>query len=356
MSKDFSIKSVFRTYSVHFVEDYSVELEKLLDSNNKFIIDEKIYDLYLKNFHSKLTEKNCIILQAAEENKTLSMSTNVIDWLIKNEFKKNYKLVAIGGGIIQDITSFTASILYRGISWVFLPTTLLAQADSCIGSKTSINFQNNKNLIGGFHPPEKIYIDTVFLDSLSESDIKSGIGEMLHFYYYSNSPLTSSLFNQYEKILKNRKLLTKYTNESLKIKKAVIQKDEFDKNERNKFNYGHTFGHALETITNYAIPHGQAVTIGMDLANYLSWKFGYVKEKYYRINHNLLKKNFPEFDKIHFILGDYLAALSKDKKNTGNDIVCILTKGPGKLIKEKIVIEPKFLKFLEKYFNREIFS
>src|SRR5271157_5866279 len=142
-----------------------------------------------------------------------------------------------------DITAFVASILYRGLEWSFFPTTLLAQGDSCIGSKTSINLGDKKNLIGNFYPPSSIYIDTAFLESLETDDIKSGIGEMLHFYYYANSSYIDKLIGNYIHAISNRSTLIEYIRESLSIKKSVIEIDEFDKGERNKFNYGHTFGH-----------------------------------------------------------------------------------------------------------------
>ena len=237
--------------------------------------------------------------------------------------------MAIGGGIIQDVTAFSASIIYRGIEWSFFPTTLLAQADSCIGSKTSINLGNKKNLIGNFYPPTEIYIDTAFLATLPEADILSGIGEMLHYYYYAASPFFEKIISKRPQLLSERRLLRDYIRESLQIKKGVIEIDEFDKGERNKFNYGHTFGHALETITDYGIKHGQAVTVGMDIANYLSVRMRLMGQALFDTLHAKLAVNFPGYNFSKCNMEAYFDALAKDKKNIGSNLGCILSEGPG---------------------------
>ena len=125
---------------------------------------------------------NTIGLEAREDQKSYEGLIPVIQELINSGFRKNHRLIGIGGGIIQDITAFIASIMYRGVSWLFFPTTLLAQGDSCIGSKTSINFSEFKNQVGGFYPPNKILINTGFLDTLSKGDLQSGLGEMSHYF------------------------------------------------------------------------------------------------------------------------------------------------------------------------------
>jgi 3-dehydroquinate synthase len=260
--------------------------------------------------------------------KTLESCQELINILISRGFKRNHKLVAVGGGITQDVTSFTASILFRGVGWKFFPTTLLAQADSCIGSKTSINFSNTKNLLGSFHPPEQIICCTEFLKTLPTSDIKSGIGEMLHYFIYADSNLLEDITSEYGQLIENPcELMGRYIKESLSIKKNMIQRDEFDKCERRVFNYGHTFGHAIEALSNYKVSHGLAVTIGMDIANYIALKNNIIDEKTYSYFHKYLEKNLISYyigsDKIE----EYCELLMKDKKNTDSDIVCILPYG-----------------------------
>lgn len=133
--------------------------------------------------------------------------------------RKNCSLIALGGGILQDITAFVSMVMFRGIEWLFVPTTLLAQADSCIGSKVSINFEMYKNLPGGFYPPCHVLIDPGFLETLPAGEIKSGIGEILHYYLIADSPLTGELMDHYEEHLQAPRKLGKFIQESLGIKK-----------------------------------------------------------------------------------------------------------------------------------------
>ena len=234
------------------------------------------------------------------------------------------RLVAVGGGIIQDITSFTASVLYRGINWVFMPTTLLAQADSCVGSKTSINFDGTKNLLGGFHPPKEIYCFLDFLKTLSPDDIKSGIGEILHYYVVANSGKLEALMNNYEDVIVNRDSLQDYIVESLIIKKEMVQKDEFDLNERRVFNYGHTFGHAIEVMSGFGVSHGQAVTLGMDMANFVAYYIGRITKNKLEELRSSIYKNIPNYKIQPDQVDNFIELLKKDKKSVKGAIVCIL--------------------------------
>ena len=176
----------------------------------------------------------------------------------------------------------------------------------------------------------------------------------MHFYLYSNSPYFNKLIENYDELIRNRSLLIDYMKESLRIKKSVIEVDEFDKGERNKFNYGHTFGHAIESITDYKVKHGQAVTIGMDIANYLSFKIGIMTKEVFNTLHNLLSKNFPEYWWNNFDREGYFRALSKDKKNIGDNVVCILSEGPGRLVKKQLPLDGEFKEIIKEYFAQII--
>ena len=348
---DLIIHSKFREYAADFVGDFTVPLKRETDADGFIILDQKVFDLHRERFTKVVNDGRCLVLEARETNKTLDKCKEVIETLVEKNMRRNQKLIAIGGGVIQDITAFVASILYRGIEWSFFPTTLLAQGDSCIGSKTSINLGDKKNLIGNFYPPSSIYIDTAFLDSLAIADIKSGIGEMLHFYFYANSPMIDKLVGNYAGVINHRAKLVEYIRESLSIKKSVIEIDEFDKGERNKFNYSHTFGHALESVTDYAIKHGQAVTVGMDLANYVSTQMGLMSPAVFHELHAKLSINFPEFNWNKINLDQYFALLSKDKKNIGNNVGCILAKAPGELLKKQLPVDDHFKGMIRTYFS-----
>lgn len=344
------IRSKLREYAVCFVDRFAAPLKKHVDQGCSVIVDAAIREAYAGPIDSVVPKDQLLVIEAIERNKTLEKSQEIIETLVERNFRKNGSLVAIGGGIIQDLTAFTASILYRGVEWSFFPTTLLAQADSCIGGKTSINLGDKKNLVGNFYPPAMVYIDVSFLNTLPEKEILSGIGEMLHYYYYAASPLFDRVISEREQLLADRRLLASYIRESLQIKKGVIEIDEFDRGERNKFNYGHTFGHALESLTAYAINHGQAVTVGMDIANYLSMKQGILDRDSYEQTHALLTANFPPYEWRSLDMERYIRFLSKDKKNIGSDLVCILSEGFGHLTKQRMVMNESFRDSLRAYF------
>jgi len=351
MHNSMIIKSKMRDYSIFFVEYFLNSLKEYAKQNSFFIVDSLIYETYGDRINATVSQDRLLVIEANERNKTIDKSQEIIETLVAGNFRRNDRLVAIGGGVIQDITAFTASILYRGVEWAFFPTTLLAQADSCIGGKTSINLGDKKNLVGNFYPPSDIYIDTAFLSTLTQADISSGIGEMLHYYYYAASPLFEKIISERPKLLADRCLLNDYIHESLKIKKGVIEIDEFDKGERNNFNYGHTFGHALESLSDYTIKHGQAVTIGMDVANYVSLRRGIMKQNTFEAAHILLTKNFPVYSWEHFDMERYIQFLSKDKKNIGGDLVCILAEGSGRISKQRICVDDAFRDILREYFS-----
>lgn len=353
MSDSLCIKSHLRDYTVHFVRDFCLPIQEFASQNSFFIVDSSIWEIFKEKLKNKIPDKRLLIIEANENNKSLDKCREVVETLVDRQFRRNEKMVAVGGGIIQDVTAFSASIIYRGVEWAFIPTTLLAQADSCIGSKTSINLGDRKNLVGNFYPPSGIFIDTSFLLSLSEEDIKSGIGEIMHYYIYSGSPLLEELIKDYAITIEDRSLLLKYVQESLKIKKSVIEIDEFDRGERNKFNYGHTFGHAIESITGYAIKHGRAVTIGMDLANYISMETGLMLSEIFHDLHKKLSINFPEYDWTKINFDRFFDLLSKDKKNVGSNVGCILAKNAGILIKQQLPLDDNFKKKIQVYFTEK---
>lgn len=350
MSDAMKVKATLREYSVYLRDSVDADVARACDDGAFFIIDSNVSKLYGDLF-ARLPKERTIVLEPTEENKSIDKCKEIIEELVERRIRKNNYLVAIGGGITQDVTSFVASVLYRGVEWQFVPTTLLAQGDSCIGSKTSINLGRNKNLVGNFYPPSAVYIDTKFLNTLDERDIQSGIGEMMHFYVYAASPYMERVVEEYGDLLSNRSKLREYIRESLAIKKGVAEIDEYDKGERNKFNYGHTFGHALEAISGYELRHGQAVTTGMDLANYISTSYGMMDRETFQRLHGLLKVNIPRYDYRSIDMDAYLTALSKDKKNLGNDLVCILAKKPGELVKHRMAMDEKFQSVVREYFQ-----
>lgn len=353
MFNSFEVKSkITGTYSVTFIDELKFHLNELSKNGDViFVIDEKLFTLFATDFNEILNSKRFVSIVSEEKSKTIDYTQDVIRKLIALNVRKNDKLIAVGGGITQDIVAFISSILYRGVEWMFFPTTLLAQCDSCIGSKSSINFDQFKNLIGTFNPPNKILIYNKFLTTLTESEIRSGIGEMLHYFLTDGITFAQEISDQYNELLNDRSKLPYFISNSLRIKKKIIELDEFDTSIRHIFNYGHTFGHAIEAITHYGIPHGQAISIGMDLANFISLEKGILSKNDFDLMHKILVKNIPSFKLTEENIESYCLALSRDKKNKGNKLGSILSKGPGKVEKIFIDIDDSLKNIMLKYFK-----
>jgi 3-dehydroquinate synthase len=350
MSNKLSIKSSIRDYEALFVDDFSTVIASCIEPGDFILIDRVLVNH--PELKKVLANNQKVILIAASENaKSYEGIIPIIDTLIKMGFKRNNKLIAIGGGVTQDITAFTASILYRGVKWIFIPTTLLAQGDSCIGSKTSINFGSFKNQLGNFYPPEKIFIDTRFLSTLQEKDIRSGIGEMAHYFFVSSKTDVDFFEKEYFTAISEKSNLKKLILASLTIKKRYIEIDEFDNRERVVFNYGHTFGHAIESIFNYAIPHGVAVAFGMDMANFISYKKGYISDDLFQQARKILKEICEGYSIANIEIEDLISLMMKDKKNENGKIGFILTMGWGNMFRDLTYPDDGFKNWLHEYFE-----
>ncbi len=351
---DFKVKSSVHDYMVTFINDAPNILKNEIQNGDVILIDNKVKKLYpdlLKDINSNII---VIGLDAVEEKKSYEGLIPIIQKLINNGFRKNHRIIGIGGGIIQDITSFVASIMYRGVKWIFFPTTLLAQGDSCIGSKTSINFGEYKNQIGGFYPPNKIFINLNFLKTLSKADLQSGLGEMSHYFVVAGEKKFKEYKQDYEEALMDDNILAKMISNSLKIKKSYIEIDEFDQNERQIFNYGHSFGHAIESLTSYRVPHGIAVSFGMDMANFISVKKKLLNNSIRLEIRDLLQRIWAGYDISDLEPNKFATALSKDKKNVGNELRLILCKDYGNVFKIAQNLDAEFKGWLKDYFLYEI--
>lgn len=349
MASALTIKSRMRNYDVCFVNDCAKAVGSRKATGDFLVIDQ---DLPASSKIVRLFNPDKIIyFKATEKTKTLEGCKKLIDALLSKNVRRSNIVVAVGGGVIEDAVAFVSLVLFRGLDWIFCPTTLLAQADSCIGSKSSINYGKYKNLLGSFYPPSRVIIDVGFLKTLPPGQVRSGIGEILHFFLVAGKDtLANQMMKRYVYFLENPCDLKPYILESLKVKKAVIERDEFDRGERNLFNYGHTFGHAIESVTNYRINHGQAVTRGMDLANYLSWKMKFIDEKTFDYLHGILAPNLASFKFAENVQEPYFQALSKDKKNLGSTLGCILTKGPGKMFRTQLEFNQELRQLIAAYF------
>jgi len=200
MSKKIKIKSRIRDYEVYFVDGFDIAMRQQAKTSF-FIIDENILKLYYAKIQPILATHRVVVIAAKESHKTIDFCQTVIETLVEQSIRRSDTLIVLGGGIIQDIGAFIASILFRGIDWHFYPTTLLAQADSCIGSKSSLNLGKYKNLLGTFYPPSRIFVDVGFIETLPIEEIKSGIGEILHFYLVDGNEMARKMMDNYEDVI-----------------------------------------------------------------------------------------------------------------------------------------------------------
>jgi len=334
--KQIKVKSHKGIYTVDFHNKIS-KISKIIKNKKIFlIVDANVYRIYKLLFNDIFNKSFIIKIEAYEKNKSINQILPIYKKLIKNRIRKNHLMIVIGGGIIQDIGCFISSTYIRGLEWYFFPTTLLAQADSCIGSKSSINFYDSKNIIGTFNPPNKVFIISDFLKSLSKVDIRSGIGEIFKVHMIKSKRSYLELRKDYINDFFTESNLLKYIYSSLQIKKKYIEVDEFDENIRNIFNYGHSFGHALESATNYQIPHGIAVTMGIFVANVFALNKKFISNYNFNITSDILIDNFQSFKKVNINYSKFKSALKKDKKNTITKMALILPIGDNMFVEKKL--------------------
>ena len=336
MTETLNISSKIGSYSVIMCDMLSDDYHTPFEQCRAAIVDQTVLNIYGKDRETFGAIKNVIPLTAREKLKNAKTCISLCEELLNVGFKRGETFLAIGGGTIQDIATFTASILYRGIPWIYIPTTLLAQADSCIGGKSSLNIGNWKNQIGNFYPPRKIYIATKYLKSLSYNDIRSGLGEILKVHFISGADMVKLIGKTYHSITMDDEILTEVILRSLQLKAKIIEADEFDQGYRLILNYGHSFGHAFEAATKFSLPHGIAITFGMDLANYLSWNLGRISKNEYESLNKIIRENLKPSDFIDIDLKVFFKALRNDKKNRPGKYCFVLPVSLGK-------VEPMFI-------------
>jgi 3-dehydroquinate synthase len=304
ISNNLIIKSHPRDYNVIFDT-----FNNMFKSNEILLIDEQVQKIYNIQ-HSKM-----IIIKAEENNKSIETVLNICEKLMEFNFDQGNTLIVIGGGIIQDVGAYTAKTFKRGIKWVFYPTTLLSQCDSCIGGKTALNFKNYKNQLALFSAPDKVIIDVNFLDTLPERDIISGHGEIVKLFLIGGKYYIDNIHNF---------SLSDKIYHALSIKKAVVEYDEFENLERKSLNYGHSFGHVIESLSNYSISHGEAVLLGLELINRLFTKSEIIT--------NIVNK-FTNLEKLTNInVSKLITGLKTDKKVKDNIIKFVVVTQPGETI------------------------
>ena len=299
------------------------------DTKVSIVTNPKVAGLHLAKLLSKITAKELYIITVpdGEEYKNQASVDTILESLFNHRFNRKSLLIAFGGGVIGDMTGYVASIYQRGIDFVQIPTTLLSQVDASVGGKTGMNNSYGKNLIGAFHQPRAVYIDPSFLETLPSREFGAGVAEIVKMAVTFNQ----EFFHFLETAdLHDTKILQEAIKQAVQTKADVVAQDEKEHGLRAALNYGHTFGHVIENETKYKkYLHGEAVAIGMVMANTLAVKMGLMqKEEAQRVEKLLEKYNLPtsyEIDDIH----SFYEAFFLDKKSSDNSITFIIPVGIG---------------------------
>jgi 3-dehydroquinate synthase len=286
-----------------------------------------------------------IVIGTGETSKNLQTVQSIYEKLVEFEADRSAFVVGIGGGIVCDITGFAASTYLRGVRFGFVATTLLAQVDASVGGKNGVNFNGYKNMVGVFNQPEFVICDMELLKTLPEKEIRCGLAEIVKHAAIGDADLFFYLEKHYQKALELDSLvIEKLVYDSVRLKSSIVNRDEKEKGERKKLNFGHTFGHAIEKTT--GVTHGEAVSMGMVVASMLSVKKGYLAaEDAKRIEELLRKLKLPT--RYQAQGQEMLDALKRDKKREGGRVNFVLLRGLG-----NAVVEEVSLKELEMLVNR----
>lgn len=331
-------------YTIHIgrlLLDDSALLNSYCQGEKVLVVSNEIVaPLYLEKLTSALVDKNfhSIIIPDGEIFKNRDSFFQIIDYLVEHGFRRNDTLVALGGGVIGDLSGFAAASFQRGMNLLQIPTTLLSQVDSSVGGKTAINHSAGKNLIGAFYQPVGVIIDIASLASLPDREYFSGFGEIVKYALLGEQQIYQLLHHNLDKIRsRDQKILEQLIYLSCQKKASIVAKDEKEKGERALLNLGHTFAHALETLTHYQhYLHGEAVSIGILMALRLSQLKGLIDENVVVEYTNLFKQlKLPVMIDIEININEFLQAMTKDKKNQSDSYRVILVSHQGCIIREE---------------------
>ena len=363
------IKTQGKSYPIYFGNNIIKNIGNLIKKNlpgvKKICIinDNKVPKTISKKIIKSLNKYDLTIckLSVNEKIKNLKIANRIIELLLKNNFNRSDCVIALGGGVLGDLSAFIANLTKRGLKFINIPTTLLAQVDASLGGKTGINSNSGKNLIGTFYQPDFILTDTSTIESLPKRELISGYGEILKHALILDKRFFLWLTKNGKKIIndRNSSCLKSAIIKSCKIKSKIIKKDEKEKNLRMILNFGHTFAHGFEGAKKFSkkINHGEAVLLGMMIASKLSRKKKILSQKEFL----LIKKHYrdmrlpSEINKFFFKkeINKIIYFMKKDKKNVDKKINLILLRKIGKTTKPKEISlgSNEIKKFLNNYYN-----
>lgn len=286
----------------------------ITDNNLEGLVEEKL------NFKNRKLYK--YIVNAGEKSKSIEIYYKIIRYLTLIKMDRHDLIIALGGGVVGDLAGFVASTYMRGIDYIQIPTSLLAMVDSSIGSKTAINTEDGKNLIGSFYNPIAVFIDFTHLNTLPRKEFLNGLAEIIKASIIKDKDLFEIIL---ESDLNNQEIIKKIVKRSIEIKKEIVEKDLKETKKRQVLNFGHTIGHALEKLSNYTLPHGYGVAIGMAMISRGYYNMGKTDERTYKRVEEILRKHYLPTH-CSYSAEELYSEILKDKKSNGNKINIIYPK------------------------------
>lgn len=350
MSKRITVKQNDKPiYDIVIEQSYDKlgeELEKIGASGKKLCIvtDSNVAPLYceqVKEVLSKIASKVTVFeFPAGEESKTLDTVKEIYTHLIKEHFERKDMLVALGGGVTGDMAGYTAATYLRGIDFIQIPTTLLAQVDSSIGGKTGVDFDQYKNMVGAFHMPKLVYMNLNTLNTLPDEQFASGMAEVLKSGLIKDGAYYEWVITSLSEIQeKDSATLEKLVEGSCNIKRIVVEKDPTEQGERALLNLGHTIGHAIEKLKEFKLLHGECVALGTIAAAHISWKRGLLNdEEFFEIRDMMVGFNLP-ISLEDLTPEEIIKTTKSDKKMDQGTVKFILLNSIGKAFITKDVTE-----------------
>jgi 3-dehydroquinate synthase len=312
-------------------------LDQVIPSRDVLIVtNTTVGPLYSPALIEALAPRRCleVSLPDGEVHKTLANVSRVLDVLVANRFARDSSVVALGGGVVGDMAGFAAACYQRGIAFVQVPTTLLAQVDSSVGGKTGVNHPGGKNLIGAFHQPAAVFADTDTLGTLPDRELRAGLAEVLKYGLIVDAQFFDWLEANAARLLaRDNDALTHAIRRSCEVKAAIVARDEREQGDRALLNLGHTFGHAIESATNYSTwLHGEAVGAGMLLAADMSQRLGWMSDADVQRVEHVLRLFGLRTDVSELTAGTLAEKMKIDKKVAAGRIRLVLLKGIGKSV------------------------
>lgn len=364
MSEIINVRSDnFPSYNIVFNNSFENLLKSIdfvnLDSRKVCVVsDSNVEKIYLKEIIALLNSKSSFVTSftfaAGEESKTLNTVEDLYSFLIENKFDRHDLLVALGGGVVGDLTGFAAATYLRGIDFIQIPTTLLAQVDSSVGGKTGVDFRRFKNMVGAFYQPRLVYININSLLTLPDSQFTAGMGEVVKYGFIKDSQFLEWLGHNSAKInVKDYETLKYMIWKCCDMKRIIVQNDPTEKGERALLNFGHTIGHAIEKIMNFEFLHGDCVSLGMICALYISYKREYITfDEFSHIRDIFSMFNMPCNLLTTVAARDIVDTTKSDKKMINGQINYVLLQSIGKAYIDKTVTDNEMTASIEYLLNK----